>query len=162
MFVSIAFLALMIACALYDLLQLRIPNALTAGLVVLFAIHAFIRPLPFAALGGHVAVGVAIFAAAAILYRFGMIGGGDVKLLAAIGLWAGPNLFLAHLFLTSLAAVLLLLVILLTRRLYFAALASVPRLDAIPIPPVLQQGAGIPYGVAIVAAAMLLNIPSAP
>src|SRR5206468_1562851 len=39
---------------------------------------------------GHVAAGSAVFAIAIVLYSLGWFGGGDVKLLGAVALWAGP------------------------------------------------------------------------
>ena len=83
----------------------QIPNRLVAGGALLglgthFAVHfALIRqpsqPLSevFAAAAVNVCVGLLGCAAVPLLlYRIGAMGGGDVKLLASLGVWVGPIL----------------------------------------------------------------------
>jgi prepilin peptidase CpaA len=82
-------LGLLLAAAVIDVRQRRIPNWLTLGLILSGLARA-------AALSGwaglaHAVAGV--FAGAAvpfILFALGALGGGDVKLLAGIGAWLGP------------------------------------------------------------------------
>lgn len=80
-------IAVLLAAAAQDIIQRRISNWLCLGVIVTAAVAAFaIGPtlalwqnaLIFALL---VAIGVPLFAA-------GWLGGGDVKLFAALGLWA--------------------------------------------------------------------------
>jgi prepilin peptidase CpaA len=84
--------------------------------------------------------GIGLFAARAL-------GGGDVKLLAAAALWAGPDHFTLFLLTTALAGGVLAMAALLWRR--FAPLLALWRqiagLDVLAARPVL------PYGVAIAA-----------
>jgi prepilin peptidase CpaA len=83
----------------------QIPNRLIAigavvGLVTHFAVHfALLRQPDQAASelfgGAAVNVGVGILGCSAVpllLYRVNAMGGGDVKLLASVGVWAGPIL----------------------------------------------------------------------
>jgi len=83
----------------------HIPNRLVAvgaliGLVVHFAVHFWLIRQPGQALsellgGAAVNVTVGVLGCAAVpllLYRVSAMGGGDVKLLAALGVWAGPIL----------------------------------------------------------------------
>ncbi len=74
-----------------DLLWRRIPNALTAPAGLLGLIyHASPAPGALgagAALAGMLAGGALLL----VLYRMGRVGGGDVKLLAALGAWLGPE-----------------------------------------------------------------------
>ena len=86
--VTVAYVALFVACAVTDVLSLRIPNALVVALVALFALACTITP-PKALLWGHIAPAVVVFALMAILFFMGKMGGGDVKLLAAAVLWVG-------------------------------------------------------------------------
>jgi prepilin peptidase CpaA len=84
------FVALLLAALLSDLRGLHIPNWVSLGLIAgFFGYVALARaPLDF---GGHVAVAGIAFLAVFCLYVFGWFGGGDVKLLSAIMLWAGPQ-----------------------------------------------------------------------
>jgi prepilin peptidase CpaA len=82
-------LALLAWAAVQDVRTRRIRNWLTlslagAGLLISFVPHGGISP-PQALLG--LLVG---FAVPFVLFALGALGGGDVKLLAAIGAWVGP------------------------------------------------------------------------
>ena len=83
---ALVFSALLIAAAAQDAVRLRISNV-TVLLVIVAAIVAAIIVGPelslwqnFAVFAGLLAIGTPMFAA-------GKLGGGDVKLLAATGLW---------------------------------------------------------------------------
>src|SRR3954464_2790904 len=85
---ALLLLALAVACAVTDLWKGRIYNSVTypeivAGFVVQIALHG--APGVWIALGGF-AVG---FFPAFVLFALGGMGGGDVKLLGAIGAIAG-------------------------------------------------------------------------
>ena len=80
--------------AAMDLLTMKIPNRVSALMVLAF--------FPLAALAGlgawdilyHVAAGLAVLLLGVLLFIPGWFGGGDAKLMAAIALWIGPeNLF---------------------------------------------------------------------
>ena len=99
-FASVA-LALAAATAT-DLRSQRIPNALTLPLAVLgLAYHALtagVGGLWFSSVG--LALGLGLMLAP---FLFGVMGGGDVKLMAAVGAWIGPVLTLEAFVLTTLA-----------------------------------------------------------
>ena len=94
-------LTLLALAALTDLRERRIPNWLTAGTAALYAVYLVLSPVPIAwpaALGLALlvgAVGVALFARQ-------LIGGGDVKLIAAMTLWAGLEHFAVFAIVTAL------------------------------------------------------------
>jgi prepilin peptidase CpaA len=79
--------AALIAAALSDAASYLIPNRYSAVIVLAFFVYAIGKPLSFSLHG--LAVGGALFVGGAFLFARGMLGGGDVKLLAATGLWAG-------------------------------------------------------------------------
>lgn len=157
--VTAAYAALFIASAVTDVLQLRIPNAFVAALVLLFVFVCIVAP-PKSIFWAHVAPAIVVFALAAIPFFFNAFGGGDVKLLAAAVLWVGlPSL---GVFFISLAVfgLMALFVFAVMRVQVVAALAwAGARLGrAIPVPASLQTGKSIPYGV-VIAAAALINGP---
>ncbi|MDH5412147.1 MAG: prepilin peptidase [Alphaproteobacteria bacterium] len=90
--VSIAcFLALVLVAAATDVAMYRIPNIVVLMILVLYPIYVIAAPgeQPWLA-----AVGIFVFTIAVgiPLAHFRIFGAGDMKLLAAILLWAGPAL----------------------------------------------------------------------
>lgn len=87
---QIAVLVISGIAAVTDLARARIPNILTVpALGAAIAYHAFTSGLPGAlgALSGA-AMGLALLV---WMFWLGAMGGGDVKLLAALGAWLGPR-----------------------------------------------------------------------
>lgn len=100
--VVILFAVLMVAAAIEDFLGTRIPNRLSLALLALFPVFVLLSPAP---VDWIVALMLAagVFAAGAGLYALNILGGGDVKLLSALALWAGPTLFVPVIMVTLLA-----------------------------------------------------------
>ena len=94
------FVFLTVSAAISDYQKMKIPNWISAALCILFAVYAWWLPT-WASVGWHAAVGAVIFLAAVLSYAFGIFGGGDVKLLGAIALWAGPDRIVEFLMLTG-------------------------------------------------------------
>jgi Flp pilus assembly protein protease CpaA len=80
--------ALFALAALIDLRERRIPNWLTGGVAALYPLYVLVSPIPVA-WPGALAVAAAVFLFGLVLFARQLIGGGDVKLIAAITLWAG-------------------------------------------------------------------------
>ena len=79
------FTGIMATSAIEDLRRLIIPNGLIVGLCVLWPLYVATAPmLTMAAAGFAVLCAAAVFLAGALLFARGLIGGGDVKLLAAL------------------------------------------------------------------------------
>jgi len=147
------FAGLMAAAAVEDLRRLVIPNPIVVGLCVLWPLHLAAAPsFTLAGSGGAAACAVAVFLAGALLFSRGLVGGGDVKLLAAATLWAGPGATPALLVVTAVLGGVLSLVLVSSAalRTAFAPAGA----TAIPVSRV-----PVPYGVAIVAAALIVTIP---
>ena len=87
--VLIAFILLMGTAAFEDFRRFIIPNPLTIGLCVLWPLYFATAPSLAAALSA-IGCGAAVFIVGAVLFARGYVGGGDVKLLSAAALWAGP------------------------------------------------------------------------
>jgi prepilin peptidase CpaA len=79
--------AALIAAALNDLSTYLIPHRYSIAIAAAFLAFAIGRPLSFLFAG--LAAGALLFALGALLFARRLLGGGDVKLLAAAGLWAG-------------------------------------------------------------------------
>jgi len=146
------FASLMIVAAWSDAIDYTIPNRLIVALLTLYP--AFVMT------AGHkigwpmsLAVATSILSIGLFLYGTGKLGAGDVKLMAAISLWAGTELTLAFILLTAIAGGVV-------------SLALVVRLNygwVIGRPPAEIKTNQVPYGIAIavgglfVAAKLIIN-----
>jgi prepilin peptidase CpaA len=152
------FAGLMATAAFEDLRRLIIPNGLILGLCALWPVHVATAPtLTLAAAGTATLCAAAVFIGGALLFSRGLMGGGDVKLIAAATLWAGPTATVSLLVLTSLLGGLLCLLLLTPVGTLIAAARPIVRDlgdSARAANPVL-----VPYGVAIAAAALIVTIP---
>jgi prepilin peptidase CpaA len=147
------FVICLAAAAASDLAKYRIPNALSIGVAASFALA--VPALPFALVLSHAAAGVTVLVIAALCFALRLMGGGDAKLIAAAALWMGWQNLAPFLLLMAVVGGALGLLLLAARRL-------------VPEPPrgrwwspLLARRAGVPYGVAIAAAAIAM-IPHFP
>lgn len=83
-------IALAFTAAVIDLRSRRIPNWLTLLLAVAGLINALVWRFPVDIAGSTLGL-LAGFGLLLLPFALGAIGGGDVKLLAAIGAWVGPG-----------------------------------------------------------------------
>src|SRR5579863_3894226 len=100
--IIVCYLGLLAWAACSDAIEFEIPNLASLGLAILYPLFVLINPQPIDWLWALVVAAV-VFAASFQLYAFGRFGGGDVKLLTASALWAGPSLILPMLVVMSLA-----------------------------------------------------------
>ena len=151
------FAALMIAAAIVDVRQRIIPNAIVAAVCLLWPLElAITRATPLVtALESAAGAGI-VLAAGALLFARGLLGGGDVKLLAAASLWSGAAALPALLMLTAVFGGVLALAALMPLAL--ARLGGGGRSSELP-PAAGTFAAPVPYGVAITAAALMVTIP---
>jgi prepilin peptidase CpaA len=91
----------LIAAAIADLRFYQIPNRHAVAIALAFLLFALGAGL-HETLGG-LAVGAAVFALGIVLFARSWLGGGDVKLLAAVALWTPPSLLAGFALATSLA-----------------------------------------------------------
>jgi prepilin peptidase CpaA len=152
------FAGLMATAAFEDLRRLIIPNGLILCLCALWPLHVVTAPvLTLAAAGTATLCAAAVFIVGALLFSRGLIGGGDVKLLATATLWAGPAGTVSLLVLTGLLGGLLCLLLLTPVGGLIAAARPIVRDSGDP-----ARGAHpvfVPYGVAIAAASLIVTIP---
>lgn len=149
----VLFPSLMAYAASSDLLTMTIANWVSAVLVGGFLLLAALVGMPaLEVLQAHVACGAAVLALTFALFACGWIGGGDAKLAAATAVWLGWDNLLAYGMTASVIGGGLTLVILYFRKVDLpAALIRqgwIERLHA--------AGTGVPYGIALAAAGLIL------
>lgn len=143
-----AFAILLIAAAWQDLRTFRIANRLSLATVAAFAVWAAagvaLDRLSPATLGITFVCGLAMFAIGATGFAAGVLGGGDVKLLAAASLFAGPAHLVDFLVVTALVGGVLGLAVLVGAPIGPATPAADGTVRA-------RMRSGLPYGPAIAA-----------
>ena len=138
---AMLFAALLVLAALEDVWRLRISNWICAAIIVA-AFVAVILAGPVADLWQNLAVFAGLLAGGTLLFAYGKMGGGDVKLLAASGLWFDLGGAGRMIVMVMLAGGVVAIVVLILRTMKWSQDAR----DRIAI---LRPKGGIPYGVAI-------------
>ena len=113
----VALAALLVVAAVVDFRTFTISNRLNLAVAAAAPLFWWSISLPFwpqAAI--QVAVAAGVFALLAAAFYAGMMGGGDVKLAAALSLWFSPLSTLKFLVIMSIAGGLLTLVLLVAHR----------------------------------------------
>jgi prepilin peptidase CpaA len=152
------FAVLMGTAAFEDFRRFTIPNWLTLGMCALWPLSLLAAPSTADAIGGP-ACGLAVFVVGALLFARGYLGGGDVKLLAAAALWAGPALLPSLLIVTGLLGGVLALILVSPVGAYLVAGARA-QLGFTETPEAAIESTPVAYGVAIAAASLIVILPS--
>jgi prepilin peptidase CpaA len=144
------FPALMAFAASSDLLTMTISNRLSLALAGGFFLLTLVTGMSLAAIGMHLAAAALVLVFSFGFFSQGWIGGGDAKLVAATALWFGFDYLLDYLIYASLFGGVLTLVLIQFRQLPLPGpLARQPWILRLH-----ETGAGIPYGIALAAAAL--------
>jgi prepilin peptidase CpaA len=137
--ILIAVAAVLVWATVTDLKSRRIPNLIPLAIIGLFAAFAagqLVMGLDWkTSLVWPVIAAALVFAAGVALFAAGLMGGGDVKLMAATALFAGPALSLSFILYVTLAGGLVALATLMHARMQSLE----------------PSEAKVPYGVAITA-----------
>ena len=116
-FLSLSVLAgLLVVGAIIDIESRRLPNWLTAAVAALYGLYVVTSPIPVDWITSFVVAG-SVFALGFACFACSVMGGGDVKLLAALTLWAGIDHIADLLLITALAGGLLAVLVMGWRRL---------------------------------------------
>ena len=150
------FTGLVLWAALSDLRSYRIPNTVSLALLALFAVTALTHDL---AVPAHVLTGSLAFVGGLAAYRAGMVGGGDVKFLAAAALWAGPAW--ASLVLALSLATLLLTIITVGARVTVGRMVPSGSANT-ELPRLLRAGEPLPMAIPIAIAALIVLLRAGP
>ena len=146
------FPALMAFAASSDLFTMTISNRVTLVLVAGFFALALNSGMNLQAVMWHIGAALTVLAVTFVFFARGWIGGGDAKLAAATALWLGFDHLTAYLLYASIFGGVLTL--------------AVIRFRLMPLPATLakqgwiqrlhQLNGGVPYGIALAAAALLI------
>lgn len=137
---------------LMDLTTMRIRNGLVLALLAAYVTLAPLAGFTFEAIAWSAALAAAVLAVSFVFFARGWMGGGDAKLLAVTTLWLGFEQGPIFLVYTALIGGALTLVIVQVRLVGLPAiLGNVPWIGRLQ-----SDKAGIPYGVAITLAALLV------
>jgi prepilin peptidase CpaA len=138
--------------AAMDLLTMKIPNRISAVMVLAFFPLALLLGLGAWDILNHVGAGLGVLALGILLFIPGWFGGGDAKLMAAIALWIGPDALVPYFIYAAVTGGFIAMAILSAR--------------SVPLPRLLlgeawalrlhRQDAGIPYGLALAAGALMV------
>jgi prepilin peptidase CpaA len=147
------FPALMAYAAASDLLTMTIPNRISLALVAGFAALVLFGAVPWSDALLHVAAGALVLVVCFGMFAAGWMGGGDAKLAAATALWLGfGTSLLEYLLMASVIGGFLTLGLLAVRRLplpgFTLGWTWLARLH--------DHRTGIPYGIALAAAALVV------
>jgi len=146
------FPAMMAFAASSDLFTMTIANRVSLILIGGFGLLGLMTGMSATDMLLHVGAGASVLVVGFALFTFGWIGGGDAKLAAATALWLGFNHLFDYLIYSSILGGVLTLLLIQFRML--------------PLPQMLvgrdwierlhRRGGGIPYGIALAAAALLV------
>jgi prepilin peptidase CpaA len=138
--------------ALEDVRLFKIPNWASTTVAVAFVPYSLLYwgVLP---VGLHLVIAAAIFVVTATFWRFRLIGGGDVKLLTAVGLWLGPDLALTFMILMTIAAVAIAIALFLIRKFSWVIYAGTPLRPMLRMVAIAETGK-CPYALPIAIAAL--------
>jgi prepilin peptidase CpaA len=151
-FAFLAFCASLVLAAANDLRHYLIPNRYPAAIGFAYLVYAAGHPVQQGVIG--LAIGAAMLAVGAALFAGRIMGGGDVKLLAATALWAGPDLLPIFLFATALAGAVISVTWLTPLRRLMPAAPVAETVSRVGLRARLSQP--IPFGVAIAAGGLCL------
>ncbi len=130
-----ALFGLLAWCAVEDVRTRTIPHAAIAAIVVVYVVYALAGHADWGP--GLISAGI-LLVAGFVMFYFHIMGGGDAKLIAAMGLWTGLNQIVPFILYTAMAGGVVTLAVLVIHRL------KVRNSDN-----VVHSAATVPYGVAI-------------
>jgi prepilin peptidase CpaA len=149
---TVIFTFVMVYAGLMDLTTMKIRNGLVLGLLGAYALLAPLVGFTFGEIGWSIVIAAGLLSVCFVFFARGWMGGGDVKLIAVAALWFGVDYTPAFLLYTALFGGALTLAVLRLR------LVGLPEfLGNRPWIAQLQSDqAGIPYGVAVTLAALVV------
>jgi len=153
--ITTIFTFLLIMASILDVWKFVIPNFISIGIFILFFVSALFLPIQ-TNWPSHLGTVSATFIVGLIMYRFHLLGAGDVKLITAVSLWSGVENISYFLFYSALAGGALALGLVLLRYVILSVQLQSSYSGSGSMPRVLRHGESIPYGLAIAVGAISL------
>ncbi len=148
----VCFAGLLCWAAISDMSRFIIPNSVCLGIIILFPAYALSAPAPVDWIG-HIATASAMFGIGFLFFVFRLAGGGDVKMLVAASLWAGPALIIPFLVVVAMAGGVLS-ILTMTRLKVFRLRPASGASFSVRFGSAMK--AHVPYGVAIAAGGLMV------
>jgi prepilin peptidase CpaA len=130
-----ALFGLLAWCAVDDIRTRTIPHAAIAAIVLVYAVYALAGHADW--VSGLISAGI-LLVAGFMLFYFHVMGGGDAKLIAGMGLWVGLHHIVAFILYTAIIGGVVTLAVLVIHRFKVRNSGSV-----------VHAAPTVPYGVAI-------------
>jgi len=146
------FPALMAFAASSDLFTMTISNRVTLILVASFFALALYTGMNLDAVMWHTGAALAVLTVAFVFFARGWIGGGDAKLAAATALWLGFDHLMPYLLYASIFGGILTFAMIRFRLMPLPATLA----DQDWVKRLHKMDGGVPYGIALAAAALLI------
>ncbi|QPC86550.1 peptidase [Mesorhizobium sp. NBSH29] len=129
-----------------DILSMTIANLVSIVLLATFLLVAPFTGAEWSVLALHLGAGAILLIAGMALFAFGVMGGGDVKLLASTAVWIGLNLQLVEYLVNSavLGGILTVAIIIYRKSPFAGRYANNTFLRHFG-----DESAGVPYGIAL-------------
>jgi prepilin peptidase CpaA len=137
-----------------DIKSLKIPNAVFLAVLALFLLNYWFFAPSHDLTGHFLSAGLALLLGF-VIYALGAMGAGDIKLIAALMLWAGTRDGLAFLFVMAMVGGLCAGVLLITRKLIAVWPSTYKYIPSRRLKNWATRGI-FPYGIAICTAGLLL------
>jgi prepilin peptidase CpaA len=147
---ALLFPLLVILAGTSDVLSRRVPNKLTLLTALAFVPVAWTEGMPSGTMLAHGSIGIGLLAVGFVLFSLRLVGGGDAKLLAAVGLWLGLEGLWPFLIMTVLSGGLLAVAVL-----AWSFFCNAERRGAGRSPGSLRLKPSVPYAYAIATGALL-------
>ncbi len=148
----VGFAGVLMWAAVQDLFTLRISNWTTLAVLALYPVYVVSAPqmvdMPMA-----LAIGGLVFLVGFVLFHFKLFGVGDVKLFAAVALWAGAPLVVGFLLTVAVVGAVMAILLMSPLRLLLPYMAVATRIKA-DMAHLMQLQ--IPYGVSIAAGGLFV------
>ncbi|WP_120495951.1 prepilin peptidase [Kiloniella sp. EL199] len=156
---KLVFVSFVVLAMLMDLIQMRIPNILSLAMILLFPV-AYWGSDASIVIWDHLIAMFVVLGVGVLLFAFKILGGGDVKFIASLSLWTGLGLLPSYVLILSLVGGAQVLLLLILRRFSTQIEYLLAKFNLV-LPVWLRRDGGVPYGVSIGIAILILfdNIP---
>lgn len=145
-FAVLFYVGFLIAAMVGDVRKFRITNRLNISFAACFFVFAILLGMEWKLILGHAAIGAIAFAVCFAIFFAGLIGGGDVKLVAATALWLGGAPMYNYVMLSAVLGGLVGIVLIAAR--FIARRIGLPKKPRW-LRGILRRKSHMPYGVAL-------------